>query len=271
MTVAATVRRMADPAAAEQPRLLVVVAHPDDETFGLGSLIAGAADRGAEVVVCCATRGEAGESEIELPPGQTIGELREAELREAGRILGVHRHVLLDYADSGMEGDAAPDSLAGAPLDDVVATLRTVLADVRPTVLVTLDPVTSDGHRDHDRIGAATLAAAADIPDLPAYVWTVPRPLIHRWFEELAAARPGSAYADEPPPDAGRPQEEITTIVDGTPYLELRERASAAHASQKPPVSGMPREFELMFLGTDHLVRIQPPWTGGAVERMLPL
>jgi LmbE family N-acetylglucosaminyl deacetylase len=269
--VAASVRPMTEPRSGAPSRLLVVVAHPDDETFGLGSLIAGAVDRGAEVVVCCATRGEAGESEVEVAPGQTIGELREAELHEAGRILGVHRHVLLDYRDSGMEGEAAPDSLAGAPLDDVVAALRAVLADVRPTVVVTLDPVTSDGHRDHDRIGAATLAAAAETPSLPTYVWTVPRPLIHRWFEELASARPGSAYADEAPPDAGRPQEEITTVIDGTAYLEVRERAGAAHASQKPPLAGMPRELELMFLGTDHLVRIQPPWTGGAVERMLPL
>ena len=262
---------MADPSAPQRSRLLVVVAHPDDETFGLGSLIAGAVDRGAEVVVCCATRGEAGESEVALTPGQSIGELREAELREAGRILGVHRQVLLDFRDSGMEGEAAPDSLAGAPLDEVVAAMRAVLADVRPTVVVTLDPITSDGHRDHDRIGAATLAATAERPDLPTYVWCVPRHVLQMWFAELASARPDSAYADEAPPDAGRPIEEITTILDQTPYLSLRARASAAHASQKPPMAGVSPDLEATFLGTDHLVRIQPPWTGGEVERMLPL
>jgi LmbE family N-acetylglucosaminyl deacetylase len=262
---------MAESTSDGRSRLLVVVAHPDDETFGLGSLIAGAVDRGAEVVVCCATRGEAGESEVPLAPWQSIADLREAELREAGRILGVHRHVLLDYRDSGMDGDAAPDSLAGAPMGDVVGTLRGVLADVRPTVLVTLDPVRSDGHRDHERIGEAMLAAAAEQPDLPTYVWCVPRDMIHRWFQELATARPGSAYADEAPPDAGRPREEITTVLDATAYLDVRARASAAHASQKPPLSGMSPDLEQEFLGTDHLVRIQPPWTGGEVERMLPL
>jgi LmbE family N-acetylglucosaminyl deacetylase len=262
---------MADTTSLPRPRLLVVVAHPDDETFGLGSVIAAAVDRGAEVVVCCATRGEAGESEVVLAPGQSIAELREAELREAGRILGVHRQVLLDYRDSGMEGEAAPDSLAGAPLESVVAAVRAVLADVRPTLVVTLDPITSDGHRDHDRVGAATLAATAEQPDLPTYVWCVPRHLIQQWFAEMATARPDSAYADEAPPEAGRPIEEVTTILDGTPYLALRARASAAHASQKPPLTGMSPELEATFLGTDHLVRIQPPWTGGDVERMLPL
>ena len=79
-----------------------------------------------------------------LAPGQSLAALREAELREAGRILGVSRHVLLDYRDSGMDGEAAPDSLAGAPVDDVIAVMRAVLDDVRPTVVVTLDPITSD-------------------------------------------------------------------------------------------------------------------------------
>jgi len=262
---------MTQPAPPERPRVLVVVAHPDDETFGLGSVIAGAVDRGAEVVVCCATRGEAGESAVAVAPGQTLAELRESELREAGRVLGVSRHVLLDYRDSGMEGESAPDTLAGAPVQDVVAAVRAVLADVRPTVVVSLDPITSDGHRDHDRIGVATLAAAADRPDLPTYVWCVPRPVLLQWFAHLAAARPDSPYAAGLPADVGRPIEQVTTVLDSRAYTAVRARATAAHASQRPPFDGMPRELEDLFVGTDHLVRIQPPWPGGEVERALPL
>ena len=81
-------------------RLLVTVAHPDDETFGTGSIIAVAAERGAEVTVCCATRGEAGEAHG-VEPGSHLAAAREAELRAAGAVLGVGRFVVLDYLDSG--------------------------------------------------------------------------------------------------------------------------------------------------------------------------
>ena len=255
----------------ERPRVLVVVAHPDDETFGLGSVIAGAVDRGAEVVVCCATRGEAGESLVEPGEGQSLGDLRAAELHAAGDILGVSRHVLLGFADSGMRGTAPPDSLVGAPEAEVVDAVRRVVDEVHPSLVVTLDPVTSDGHRDHDRIGAATLAAVADRPEVTAYVWCVPRPVLEQWFAQLALVRPDTEHLAEPEPPPGRPMEEVTTILDSRPYMELRARASAAHASQTSPFEGMPPELRDAFIGTDHLVRIQPPWTGGETERALPL
>ena len=262
----------APPTAADRTRVLVVVAHPDDETFGLGSVIARAVHAGAEVVVCCATRGEAGESDVPVPDGQTLGDVREAELRAAGQVLGVSRHVLLGFADSGMEGDAAPDSLAGAPLAAVVDAVRAVVDDVRPQVVVSLDVVTSDGHRDHDRIGAATVAAVADHPDVLLYAWCVPRPVIEQWFAHLALARPDSPYAAGPvprarPPDGAGDDGPRPAALSWT----LRVRASAAHASQRPPFDGMPADLTDLFLGTDHLVRLQPPWAGGDVERSLPL
>lgn len=89
-----------------RPRLLVVVAHPDDESFGCGSLIALAAGGGAAVTVCCATRGEAGEP----APGSGVDAdalpaVREQELRDAADLLGASEVVLLDFVDSGMAGE----------------------------------------------------------------------------------------------------------------------------------------------------------------------
>src|SRR5262249_8319000 len=77
-------------------RLLVVVAHPDDETFGCGSVIADAAAGGAHVTVCCATRGELGEMAPGSHSGRSVGDVRLEELHEAGRVLGVTEFVVLD-------------------------------------------------------------------------------------------------------------------------------------------------------------------------------
>jgi hypothetical protein len=69
----------------------------------------------------------------------------------------------------------------------------------------------------------------------------------------------------------GPPIEEVTTILDRRPYAGLRARAGAAHASQTSPFAGMPAELQDAFVGTDHLVRMQPPWTGLELDRALPL
>lgn len=243
-------------------RLLITVAHPDDETFGTGSVIAAAAADGVEVTVCCATRGEAGEVHG-VETGDDVGALRAAELRAAGAVLGVSRYVLLDYRDSGMAGEPEPDTLAAAPLQDVVTALRKVVDQVRPDVIVTLDPEHGDGHRDHTAIGRATEEACRDLPDVRVYAWAIPRPLLARWFSELQHVRPESAHLDLDRQGLGRPEEQITTVLDVAHVLPTRERAMAMHRSQTPPYAGMPSELRDEFLRTDRLVRLHPAWDGG--------
>jgi N-acetyl-1-D-myo-inositol-2-amino-2-deoxy-alpha-D-glucopyranoside deacetylase len=197
----------------EAARLLVTVAHPDDETFGTGSVIALAAEHGAQVTVCCATRGEAGDV-----PGLTsaaeIGALREDELRSAGAALGVAQFILLDYADSGMTGQPGRQTLAGAPLGDVISDVRNVVDQVKPDVVVTLDPDYGDGHRDHAIIGQATVQACRDLPETRVYAWTVPRALLGRWFAELENVRPDSKHLELDQGALGRPEDQITTVLD---------------------------------------------------------
>src|ERR687897_1075115 len=192
---------MADAAAPERlpdtmsdaARLLVVVAHPDDETFGCGSVIALASQQGAEVTVCCATRGEAGEAPSWLSDDQSISEVREAELRAAGDLLGVSRVDVLAFVDSGMGGVPETGTLAAAPDNAVIEAVQDVIVNVGPHVVVTLDPHHGDGHRDHVVIGRATTAACAPMPAIRLYYWALSRPLLTRWFDELARSRPGSA------------------------------------------------------------------------------
>src|SRR2546421_6072210 len=160
-------------------KLLVVVAHPDDETFGCGSVIAYAADRGVEVVVACATRGELGEP----APGASIeqarlGDVREGELRAAVTELGGARVELLGWRDSGMDGELESGSLAAAAIDDVAAAVTRVLEREQPDVVVTPDD--SDGHRDHTAIRNATLHAVREAAWRPArmYLWCMPRSVL---------------------------------------------------------------------------------------------
>ena len=149
--------------ARSRPHVLVVVAHPDDETFGCGSLLLHAAASGARTSVVCATRGEAGSvaAGVHVPTTGVAG-LREAELRDAGRALGVSDVELLGFTDSGMDGDAPDDSLCGAPYPSVVEAVRRAVERHDPDVVVTLDG--SDGHRDHARIRDAVVVSTRSPP-----------------------------------------------------------------------------------------------------------
>src|SRR5580765_5203767 len=115
-------------------QLLVVVAHPDDETFGLGSVLAHAAARGIEARVICATRGELGEPAIDI--GSTpLAVVREAELRAAAETLGVATVEVLDYRDSGVDGEPAPESLAAADTNAVAIVLAARIDALRPDIV----------------------------------------------------------------------------------------------------------------------------------------
>lgn len=252
----------------EAARLLVTVAHPDDETFGTGSVIALAVEHGAQVTVCCATRGEAGDVRW-LTSAAEIAALREAELRSAGTALGVAQFILLDYVDSGMTGQPGPQTLVGAPLDDVISDVRDVVDQVKPDVVVTLDPDYGDGHRDHAAIGQATVEACRHLPETRVYAWTVPRTLLARWFAVLENVRPDSEHLELDQEGLGRSEHQITTVLDTSEVRSRREHAISLHASQISPYEGMPADLRDEFLNTDYLVRIQPAWTGDGREHTL--
>jgi LmbE family N-acetylglucosaminyl deacetylase len=246
-------------------RLLVAVAHPDDETFGCGSLIAHAAAAGVPTVVACATRGEAGSP----APGSGIahgdlGVVRESELRDAARLLGVERVVLFDWHDSGIDGDPAPGTLAATPLNDVAEAVGTVIDEFGPTVVVTLDG--SDGHRDHAHVRDATVSAVERraLTDTRLYFHCLPRSLMRRWVEEMRRQQPDSDYLGFA--DLGTPDDQITTVIDTTEHFGLREQAIATHRSQISPYEVMPAGLRADFLSAERLRRIFPVWDGGPIE-----
>jgi LmbE family N-acetylglucosaminyl deacetylase len=228
--------------------LLVVIAHPDDESFGCGSLLAHAAAIGYETAVLCATRGEAGESRI---PTGDLAALRGAELRAAAGILGVGTVRLLDYLDSGMTGDPGPGTLTAAEPSRLADEVRSIIDDLRPDVVVTLDA--SDGHRDHAAIRDATLTAvdAARPPPAATYLWCLARSSMTRWAEHMRTAGGGDAYLALG--ELGTPDEHITLVLDVAQHLPTRWAAIRAHASQASPYDDLPSDLQREFLALDRL------------------
>lgn len=247
------------------PRLMAVVAHPDDETFGCGSLLLHAASEGWRTAVVCATHGELGEAVDGTAP-ELLAQVREGETRAAAAVLGVEDVHFLDLRDSGMDGEAGPETLAGADLDDVVAGVRAALESFAPDVVVTLDA--GDGHRDHARIRDATLAAVDALEETPrTYLHCLPQSLMRRWVEHMAAEDPSWEHLRHDVP--GTPEELVTTVLDTADHLAARERAMALHATQRSPFEGLPDDLRRDFLTAERLRRVRPPWPGGPVETSL--
>jgi N-acetyl-1-D-myo-inositol-2-amino-2-deoxy-alpha-D-glucopyranoside deacetylase len=147
----------------DKKTILAVLAHPDDESFGMGGTLALYASRGVDVHLVCATRGEVGEVSPDLLQGfESIAKLRESELRCAAAILGLNAVHFLDYRDSGMPG--SPDNihlqaLAAQPLDEVAANVVCYIRTLKPQVVLTFDPIGGYRHPDHIAIQKATVRA----------------------------------------------------------------------------------------------------------------
>lgn len=143
--------------------LLVALAHPDDESFGMGGTLAYYASLGVEVHLLCATKGEVGEvTSDQLKGFNTIADLRESELRCAAKHLGLKEVHFLGYRDSGMQGspdNTHPQALAFQPIDEVAGAIVEFIRDLKPQVVLTFDPIGGYRHPDHIAIHKATVRA----------------------------------------------------------------------------------------------------------------
>jgi N-acetyl-1-D-myo-inositol-2-amino-2-deoxy-alpha-D-glucopyranoside deacetylase len=240
-------------------RMLLVHAHPDDETIGNGATMARYAADGVHVTLVTCTLGEEGEV---LVPGlahlaadvdDRLGEHRQHELTEAMRCLGVRDHRLLGgpgtYRDSGMMGTPAndrPDCFWRADLTQAADHLVPVVREVRPQVVVTYDQFGGYGHPDHiqaHRVATYAVALAA-VPsyrpdlgaawDVPKLYWgAMPRSFVAAGIERMKQAGTdffGVESVDDLPFVV--PDEAIGAAVDGSAFTEAKLDAMRAHATQ---------------------------------------
>lgn len=222
--------------ASEQHTVAVVCPHPDDESIFCGGTICRLADAGHRLIVIAVTTGDAGEPD---PEGRDLARLRVAELSTAADILGVDAVHHLGFADSGLGADRGSDSLTGAPLDDIVDALVTVLEGEAVTTLICDDADGIYGHPDHRRCHEAALLAAERAGVGCVYEVTVDREHLH-FVETHLVATASDALAESAPGSPavfGRSTVEIDLVVDIGDALTAKRAAFAAHASQLPPGS----------------------------------
>jgi LmbE family N-acetylglucosaminyl deacetylase len=262
---------MADGTLAAPARLLCVFAHPDDEQWGTAGALRACVEQGVEVHLLTATSGDAGEiSDPSLATPETLGAVREEELRTACRILGLQPPILLRYPD-GKVGEVDPEVLAG----QIAAEIRRL----RPRVVLTFDENGGYGHPDHLAVYHAT-RRAVELAAKPAeglaphridklYATAYPRSL----FAEIEA---GFAAAGIPPIDfgavqtianteIGTPDQRVTTVVPVDRFFARRWESLLAHRTQYGPDNpfiAVGVETARRWLTTDVFRRIIPAPVG---------
>jgi len=274
-------------------RLVLVHAHPDDESLGTGGMMAKYADEGAHVCLVTCTNGELGEV-AEVPELGTVeeitarlGEIRIEELREACRRLGNIDLRMLGYRDSGMEGteaNADPRSFVNQDIEHPVRDVVAVLREVRPQVLVTYNDFGFYGHPDHiraHRVAMAAIDRAADeafAPELgPAHaVAKSYHTAVAKSFffsgREIASNMgldPDDAF-DEATIDAiGTDDALITTWIDASSYVDRKFYALEAHRTQRGTTEmflSIPKDLRTQVFGTEHYVLVSPRPPDGLKE-----
>jgi N-acetyl-1-D-myo-inositol-2-amino-2-deoxy-alpha-D-glucopyranoside deacetylase len=271
--------------------LLLVHAHPDDETIATGATMARYAAEGVQVTLLTCTLGELGEvlvpdlAGLAADRGDQLGGYRIAELAQAMQALGVRDHRFLGGAgrwrDSGMMDTPGNDDLrafwrcAGDPaaFDEAVDQAVAVVREVRPQVLVTYNPDGGYGHPDHIMAHRVAMAAAerAAAPGGSGQPWRVekiywnvlPKSVLQRSIDLLKGTEHEGFFdfvdsADELP--MGDPDAVVTTAIDGGPHMAAKIAAMQAHATQialDGPFYALSNNIGMRILDTEYYRLVQ--------------
>lgn len=269
----------------EKQTILALLAHPDDESFGMGGTLALYAERGADVYLVCATRGEVGEMEEKYLQGfDSIAARREAELRCAAGVLGLAGVYFMDYRDSGMPGtedNEHPRAFAAQPLEQIAKEAVAFIRELKPDVVLTFDPIGGYRHPDHIAIHDATVFAFehANDPDFAPetgapyqpsklYFHTISRGFLRAsvYLLRLFGKDPGKFGKNGDIDLASLVEVDfpVHAKINVRPALKKKEAAGACHASQG---GGQQREgirglLSVLFNGNEKFMQAYPPVNG---------
>jgi len=268
-------------------RVLAVYAHPDDEGQATGAL-ARFIREGAAVTLICATRGEVGEiSDPALATPETLGYVRELELRAAMAQIGLGDVRFLPFRDSGMAGTPEnddPRSLHQQPAETVVGHLVGAIRDIRPHVVFTWDPNGGYGHPDHMAVHRHTLSAFEAAGDRSAFpesgeAWTPERLFwgafgMKRFAGMFMEMERRGLLTDPIEPERrarfekalAEPEAPISLVHECRDLAELKRRASRMHRSQfgeNSMFARVPEDLLERFFGEERFYQARPSWLDG--------
>jgi N-acetyl-1-D-myo-inositol-2-amino-2-deoxy-alpha-D-glucopyranoside deacetylase len=239
---------------AQQLSLLAVQPHPDDESITMGGTLARYSAEGVRTTLVTATRGEVGEIlDKELDPAEAaprLASIREAELRNAMKLLGVGEVLFLGYEDSGMAGlprNREPQTFWQADEEEAIGRLIQIVRRVKPQVIVTQNEFGGYAHPDHiktHRVAIGAFFYAGDSKRFPGgepfrpsklYYNAIPKSQLRRMGEVMQRAGVENRFSTdgEPPPFAVS-DDRVTTWLDVEPYIDKKLAAMRAHRTQIP-------------------------------------
>ena len=265
-----------------QLSLLALFAHPDDEGFGSGGTLAMLVARGARVTLVCATNGDVGEiSDPSLATPDNLAQVRQEELRQAMAVTGVPDVRFLNYRDSGMVGtddNNHPDSLHQANPATAVGRLVNIIREVQPAVVITHDPSGGYGHPDHRAVCQHATAAFHQAGVADAYpeqlaqerpVWAprllyyvgFPRSNFQRIWQKMVEMDVTPPFASQDIDSVGTPDEDVTTTLDVTAWVDTKIASLNCHRTQidpNGPFAQLPEEMTREIMGTEYYTLASP-------------
>ena len=267
-------------------RVLLVHAHPDDETINNGATMALYAALGAEVTLVTCTRGEEGEvlvpelSHLASGEQDLLGVHREGELAAAMKALGVSDFRFLGdpsvcYRDSGMMGtpqNDRPDVFWQADVKQASGYLVEIIDEIKPHILITYDEIGGYGHPDHIQAHRIAMEAAENATwTIPKIYWnTTPKSVIADGIEKMKALGSdffGADNADDLP--FAKDDEFVTTIIDGNNYVQAKMDAMAAHLTQialDGPFFALSNNIGLQVWGNEYYTLVRGERSGPFYE-----
>lgn len=241
---------------------MCVLAHPDDESLGVGGVLARYASQGVETFVITATRGEYGwfGDPADNPGPEALGNIREKELYAAAEVLGVRELVLLNYVDGKLD-QAAPGEITNR--------IASEIRRLQPHVVLTFDPWGAYGHPDHIAICQFTTAATMRAADFSLVTVDPPHSVSKLYY--MVGTREEFDIYEEAMGELvmhvdgierraiGWPAWAITTRIDTTNYWQQVWEAVACHETQLPGyevLKALPDERQRTLWGEQAFYRV---------------